>query len=44
MDLNILYSFCDMDNFLCSPAKTSAVHNFTCLYGPTGNVQSKATN
>ena len=29
--------------YLCSPVKTSAVHNFTCLYGPTENVQNEAT-
>ena len=28
--------------YLCSPVKTSAVHNFTCLYGPTENVQNEA--
>ena len=25
--------------YLCSPVKTSAVHNFTCVYGPAENVQ-----
>ena len=30
-------------NLLYSPVKTSAVHNFTCLYGPAENVQNEAT-
>ena len=29
--------------YLCSPVKTSAAHSFTCVYGPTENVQNKAT-
>ena len=29
--------------YLCSPVKTSVAHNFTCLYGPTENVQNEAT-
>ena len=29
--------------YLCFPVKISAVHNFTCLYGPTENVQNEAT-
>ena len=29
--------------YLCSPVKTSAVRNFTCLCGPTENVQNEAT-
>ena len=29
--------------YLCSPVKTSAVHIFTCLYGPTENVQNETT-
>ena len=29
--------------YLCSPVKTSAVHNFTRLYGSTENVQNEAT-
>ena len=29
--------------YLCSPVETSAVHNFTCLYGATENVQNEAT-
>ena len=28
--------------YLCSPVKISAEHNFTCLYGPTENVQNEA--
>ena len=29
--------------YLCSPVKTSAVHNFSCLYGHAENVQNEAT-
>ena len=29
--------------YLCSPVKRSPLHNFTCLYGPTENVQNEAT-
>ena len=29
--------------YLCSPVTASAVHNFTCLYGSTENVQNEAT-